>query len=237
MSLRDFSEQFQLIYSPGVYFEWFLLNTFLRIHQHFSSCWAMAVPGFAWCPLRELFPSPPVLPVAHRFLQPPSSADSACSLFWMQPLHISAARHLWCKEAWCHQPFNLWELSLIIYNAMQCLTGRVTVQGVFNSSNHEDYSRCSLVSESSGSTAWAPLHSVSWCRCLSCVSAHQLTTHLDTGRGKCFAVKAVQAVWCLFRKVEIVKRLPQNLIYFSSKKVQRKFLDYISHRLNWMGRL
>lgn len=62
-----------------------------------------------------------------------------------------------------------------------------------------------------------------YCRCLSRVSAHRLTTCLPTGREEGFAVKAVQAAGCLFRKVEIVKRLPQNLIYFGSKKSEGNF--------------
>lgn len=61
------------------------------------------------------------------------------------------------------------------------------------------------------------------CCCLSRVSAHRLTTCPHRSREKRFAVKAVQAVGCLFRKVEIVKRLPQNLMYFGSKKSEENF--------------
>lgn len=238
MSLRAFSEQFQLIYTPGTYFEWFLLNMLLCGHQHFPSHWAVAVPSFAWCPLSSLSCScSPAASFSSRLCLQPFFGYGRC--LYQLPDSFDGRE---CDTT----NSTLWELNLIIYNTAQCLAGRGTVQGVFNLSNHKDYSQCSLVSESLRFTAWALLHPISWCRttglhgdaatfCL--MSVHELTTCLDTGREKGFAVKPVQTAWCLFRKVEIVKRLPQNLIYFGSKKIWSKFLDYISHCLNWMGRL
>lgn len=124
MSLRAFSEQFQFIYSPGAYFKWFLQNTFLHSHQHFFSHW---VPGSAWWPQPELF----LLPCPACRLSQLNSSSAGClepcfgCVYWL-PNTFDVQE---CDTTNC-LIFGNW---VIMYGAMQCLTGRGTVQRAFNS--------------------------------------------------------------------------------------------------------
>lgn len=178
---QGFSEQLWFIYSPGMYFEWFLLNTVLSsaLLQPLScaSAWLCLV-AFSW--------AVSVPPSCRTSQLNNSSADSAYNLFGIWALHTTAPFSTFVEKEHPAPKFS-GSCILIIYITMQCLTGMGRVQD-FTLSNHEDYSWCSLVPTAPRVLVLHPRLAQSFCHSLL---AHQLKTCLDTGREKQFAVKAV----------------------------------------------
>lgn len=168
------------MYSPGMYFEWFLLNTVLSSALlHPLSC------GSAWLCL-VAFPRAVSVPPSCRTSQlNPSSADSAHSLLGIWHCTQQLLSTFIEKE---HPAPKFWELQSnnLHHHAVMYDMGRV--QGVFTLSNHEDYFWCSLLPTAPHVVVLYPRLAQSFCCCLL---AYQLKPCLDTGREKYFAVKAV----------------------------------------------